>query len=326
MKKSIVRFVSISLTALMLCLLVSSPESASKAVKSALEICAGIIIPSLLPFFFISGIISSLGIPQILSRLARRPMQSLFGVSGYACTPLVLGLLGGYPVGAASVAELVREGRLKPAEGERLLPFCNNTGPAFIVGAVGGGIFASSSLGLLLYGVHILAALTVGLLLSAKTSVEHKSVEEDERAEYSGLVSALPAGVKGAVEKCINICGFVVFFSILSALSEELGLFSNAAIALNKGLGLEIGFCRSLLSGIMELGGGIASMSGLAATAKNLALAAFILGFGSLSVHCQTLAVVSGTKMKCARHFAGRIIHGAVSALYAYVFASLLRI
>ena len=42
-------------------------------------------------------------------------------------------------------------------EAERLLGFCNNSGPAFIVGAVGAGIFGSPSVGLALYGIHILS-------------------------------------------------------------------------------------------------------------------------------------------------------------------------
>ena len=67
-------------------------------------------------------------------------------------------------------------------------------------------------------------------------------------------------------------------------------------------------------------------MHGLPPTARNLALAAFLLGFGGLSVHCQTLAVLAGTNIKCARHFAGRMIAGALAALMAYILFTLLRI
>ncbi|MBR4952936.1 MAG: hypothetical protein IKZ30_00315, partial [Oscillospiraceae bacterium] len=87
----------------------------------------------------------------------------------------------------------------------------------------------------------------------------------------------------------------------------------------------EIAFVRSLLVGILELGSGIGSMSGLLNTPLNLALASFILGFGSLSVHCQTLAVLSGTKIKCARHFVGRILIGLVSAFITLAFSTLLQ-
>ena len=325
MKKRIKYILSVGICLLCLVLLVSRPAAASSAVKNALSVCSGIILPSLLPFFFLSGIMSALGIPALLSSLFGKSMERLFCMSGYAATPLFLGLLGGYPIGAASVAELVREGKLNKDEGEKLLPFCNNTGPAFIIGAVGGGIFSSAGIGIMLYFVHILAAFSLGKMLSSSSCGNHSSAPKEE-IQYGDAISSLPTCVKIAVEKCLGICGFVIFFSILGALLEELGLLSFLALRISLGLGLEISFCRSLLSGIMELGGGIASMSGMTAAPLNIALAAFILGFGSLSVHCQTLSVISGTNIKCARHFAGRIIHGLLSAVYAFILSSVLRI
>ncbi len=324
MLRSITRFLSISLTGLCLCLLVASPQTAAEAVKKALSICAGIILPSLLPFFFISGIVSALGIPGSMARLVQRPMNRFLGLSGWACAPLLLGLLGGYPVGAGAIAQLRTEEKISHEEAERLLPICNNTGPAFIIGAVGGGIFSSAEAGLILYAAHIVSALILALIFS--TGRSSSQPPEIAESEYNGLIAALPGSIKGAIEKCLSICGFVIFFSILSSLLDELGIISSAALFISLLFDLEIGFCRSLLAGILELGGGIASMAGLCKTPLNLALAAFILGFGSLSVHCQTLAVVSSPKIKCARHFVGRIIHGLISAFIVYGAALLTKI
>ncbi len=318
------RFISIGITTFTICLLVISPGIASEAVKEAFSLCAGIILPSLLPFFFISGIISAIGIAHDLASFANKPMNKLFGLSGNACTPLILGLLGGYPVGAATLAELVKGGKISPQEAEKLLPICNNTGPAFIIGAVGCGIFSSSRAGLMLYASHILAAFALASIFSSKSNAECNI--EITKSEYCGLITALPGCVKGALDKCLNICGFVIFFSVLSSLLNEIGILSSAAFALHRILGLEPGFCRCLLSGIMELGGGIASMSVMTAKPSSYALAAFILGFGSLSVHCQTLSVVSSAKIKCARHFAGRIIHGVISAILVYVISAIFKI
>ena len=57
---------------------------------------------------------------------------------------------------------LYENGQCSKTEAERLLAFCNNSGPAFILGVVGTGIFASSRAGLLLYLAHIAASLCVG--------------------------------------------------------------------------------------------------------------------------------------------------------------------
>ncbi len=327
MKKTFIRLLSIGLTVLCLCLLVINPLTAAEAVKKALGICSGVILPSLLPFFFISGIISALGIPQLLARSAQRPLQRLFSISGWACTPLLLGLLCGYPVGAAALTELREQKKISRSEAEILLPICNNTGPAFIIGAVGGGIFFSNKAGIILYCAHILSALILALLFAPNTSMTDINIvlpmPDDE---YESIVSALPKSIKSAVEKSLSICGFVIFFSILSSLLDALGILSSSALFISRLFDLEIGFCKSLLTGILELGGGIASMRGLSLTPLNLALSAFILGFGSLSVHCQTLAVVFAAKIKCARHFVGRIIHGLISAIIVFVAATLFKI
>ena len=46
----------------------------------------------------------------------------------------------------------------------------------------------------------------------------------------------------------------------------------------------------------------------------------------SSSVTAETLAAISGTKLKCARHFVGRIGHGIISAILTFLLFTLLRI
>lgn len=298
-------------------LLVAYPAAAAAAVRAGLALCSKAIIPSLFPFFVLSGMLSQLGAPQLLGRIAEKPMRRLFGVSGRGCAPFILGLTGGYPVGAAATADLVREGSISTQEGERMLAFCNNTGPAFIIGAAGSGVFGSTACGALLYLSHILAAAAVGLLFSSRKPPA-KAPRRPPVHNTPSLAPAFTAAVKNAAASCINICAFIIFFSVLKGLFEEIGVFSRLSGSLAVSLGLELRFVRALLTGVLELGGGIGAMAGLAANPQNLALASFLLGFGSLSVHCQTLAVLSGTHIKCARHFAGRILHGAFSASLTY--------
>ena len=298
---------SLMLVLLTFAMLLYAPAEAVAGAKRGLAVCAGVIVPSLLPFLILSGLLTGLGLPRLLARPLGPLFGKLFGVSGAAAAPFLLGLTGGYPVGAASAVELVRRGEIDAEEGGCILPFINNTGPAFIIGAAGSGIFGSAALGLMLYLSHILAAVAVGLLFSlGKRRREERKAETD--FVFRSLAEILPESVKSAVTATLNICGFVVFFSVLTAMLDRVG----GAIAVRTGL--ELRFCRALLAGILELGSGVSAMSGLTATPLNLALASFVLGFGSLSVHCQTLAAVSGTDIKTARHFAGRLLHGLLSA------------
>ena len=300
-----------------------APAEAAEGARRGMSVCATVIVPSLLPFLVLSALLNALGFPQLLAQAAGGLMGALFGASGAAAAPLLLGLTGGYPVGAASVADLVRRGEIDENEGSRLLPFCNNTGPAFIIGAAGSGVFGSAAVGLLLYASHILAAVCVGVLFSVGAPRKQNETSRLTLAVRS-LASALPESVKGAVTAMLNICGFVVFFSVVTALLDALGVFSDAAGRLAVHAHLELRFARALLAGILELGSGISALRGLTAAPGNLALAGFLLGFGSLSVHCQTLAAVSGTNIKVSRHFAGRLLHGLLSAGITFFAAGLL--
>ena len=303
--------------------LICAPAEALAGAKRGLEVCAGVIVPALLPFLIVSALLTGLGLPQLLAKAAGPLFTKLFGVSGAAAAPFLLGLTGGYPVGAAATAELCRRGELGGEEGSRILPFCNNTGPAFILGAAGTGVFSSGRAGVLLYLSHILAAVAVGVLMSigrARGTVR----AAEQTIEVRSLVHVLPESVKGAVVSTLNICGYVVFFSVITGLLDALGIFTSAAAYLATHLGLEPRFTRALLTGFLELGSGVSAMRGLSLTPLNLALASFVLGFGGLSVHCQTLAAVDGTGIRAARHFAGRLLHGAVSALLAFLLASAL--
>jgi len=304
-------------------LLILLPAEAAAGARKGLSVCSGVIVPSLFPFLAMSGLLSTIGLPSILSNIFG-PMLQRFGISSYAVTPLLLGFTGGYPAGAAATAQLVRDGALSPQEAERILPWCNNTGPAFIIGAAGSAVFGSGNLGLGLYLCHILAA----LILAVFSSFGRKSQPFIPRSLSSSIAfsAAFPDCVRNAAATTINICAFVVFFSVLTALLRAIGIFSSAAAAISLWLGTELQFANSLLTGLLELGSGIGSMAGMAPTTTNLSLSAFLLGFGGLSVHCQTLAVLSGTNVRCLRHFIGRICHGLISAVLAYILFTLLQI
>ena len=305
----------------LLALLLWMPADAAAGARNGLSVCAGVIVPSLFPFLILSGLLRAQGLPDMLARRLG-PLLARLGLPSVAAVPFFLGLCGGYPVGADAVASLVRDGVLSPEEGARLLPVCNNTGPGFIIGVAGSAVFGSARVGALLYVCHIIASVSLALLARKRAvSPEKRPVSQPPRG-----ISAFPECVSSAVGATLNICGCVVFFSVLTALVKRSGLFDFLAAIIARRFHLELRLTAALLTGLLELSSGVAALRGMTASPQALALAAFLLGFGGLSVHVQTLQTVSGTKIRCARHFAGRIIHGLLSAAYAVLFSALMRL
>ncbi|MFR5421544.1 MAG: hypothetical protein ACLTG4_06075 [Oscillospiraceae bacterium] len=121
--------------------------------------------------------------------------QRLFGIGGAGASALLLGVTGGYPLGADAVARLRRSGTLTREQAERALAFCNNSGPAFLVGAAGVGVFHSAGYGLLLYGVHVLSAVIVGMLFAPRSGGP-----PEERAQIAAVCARRRCrGVRSAV-------------------------------------------------------------------------------------------------------------------------------
>lgn len=290
------------------------PEATIGGARYGLALCAKSIIPALFPFMVLASLLSELGLPRLLGRVAAPVMGRLFGVGGEGAAAFVIGLSGGYPLGATNIAGLYQSGAVSKEGAERLLSFCNNSGPAFIVGVAGVGIFGSAKIGFALYGIHILSAVLTGMLLSGqKKSPPHPSRGRGGSPALPGFGSAVTAAVKNCALAMLAICGFVVLFSALTHVLEAAGWFSQLAGRMSAVLGLELHFCAALIRGFLELGSGVGSMAGLSPAPLNLALASWILNWGSVSVHFQTAAVLSQTDLSAKRHLAGKLLQGAVS-------------
>jgi len=297
---------SMAAAVLLLVMLILSAAEVKASCYEALIMCAGLLIPSLFPFFVLSGFLSRLGLPGILGKLVSPVISRLYGISPAGASALIMGFIGGYPAGAAYIADMEKEGFISAGEGERLIAFCNNSGPAFIVGVMGTGIFGSVKTGLTLYTVHIASALLTGLFFREKN---YSDYIPQHRLDQTETVRAIVDSVKQAVVSILNVSGFVAAFSVLLSLLDSFGLFALFRSA----------FAKAFLSGILELGSGAAAMAGLGENPFTLALASGLLSWGGLSVHFQTLAVLAESKIKGSLHLAGRLSSAIIAFILMYL-------
>lgn len=297
------------------------PLAASAAVKDGLSMCVRVIIPSLFPFFAVTNLLNELGVSKLAGNALSPLSSKLFGVSGQGAAAFIIGVTGGYPLGASYIAGLRRQQLISSDEASRLLIFCNNSGPAFIIGAAGIGIFKSSSVGFFLYAVHILAALIWGVILSTGGSGD--ICYDDVLAEKS-VPDAVTNAIKKSAEATVNICAFITAFSALNGIVDAMGLLSSVSGEISRCTGAELSWCRAFLAGILELGNGIGSMEGLSVSPINLALTAFILSWGGLSVHFQSFAMISDTDIKTARYMIGRFLIALTAAALALLGGAIL--
>jgi sporulation integral membrane protein YlbJ len=277
-------------------------DTAAQGARQSLSLCAATLIPSLFPFFVLAALLSALGLPDLLARRAGGIMRRVFHVSGSGAQAFFLGISWGYPLGASVVAQLRRSGQVTRDEAERLLPFCNNSGPAFIIGAMG-GVFHSVQAGLLLYITHVTAALLLGLLLRPPAP-ERTHVPPNKNEGTVSFAAAFGPAVAGALRSTLTVCSYVVLFGALMGMLTPLQKLPPLGAA--------------LAAGVLELGSGAAALSGMSPTPLTLAVAALLLGWGGISVHCQTMALIADTDIKIARHLWGRAVCGVIAAVLTF--------
>lgn len=290
---------TLGLLGVMALLLLCSADAA-QAVRDALALCVQSVIPALFPFFVVSSLFIDLGCAAVLGRSLAPIMRRLFGVSGAGGTAFLLGIIGGYPVGGRTAGELYRSGQCEREECERLLAFCNNAGPSFILGIAGLGCFGSVRVGAWLYLIHVGAAVMVGLLFRSTS----RQMGRPEKTETPRWADALIEAVRGGAMSMVNICAFVVFFLVI------LRLFSRFT-----------GIQHGAILGIVEMTNGILR---LANDRRGFIWAAGLLGWGGLSVHCQTAAVLSGSGLSLKRYFIGKALQAAISMAAAWPVSLLL--
>ena len=218
-------------------LLLIRGDAAAQGVRDGIDLCVTSVIPALFPFFAASQLLVSLGAAEALGREAGPLIRRLIGMDGAGDAAYLLGLIGGYPLGAKTAESLVRQGLLTPEDGALLLTFCNNAGPAFILGIAGSGVFRSSRAGVWLYLIHAAAATATGLLFCfirkyirkqnisgffrfSASSCNFPSATAQKRPPLSAP-AALIGAVRGGVTAMAGVCGFVIFFLVLLRLAES---------------------------------------------------------------------------------------------------------
>ena len=285
------------------------PQEVSAAVTEGLRLSVSVLIPSLFPFFICINLTNALGVTGLLARLFAPLMRKIFHVSGAGCTAILCGAVGGYPSGALCAASLYREGQLSRAEAESLLLFCNNAGPAFLFGAVGAVLGIGTAGCLLLWAIHLLSALAVGLMSRPKDAPNAAPLPV-QRANASG---ALVEAVRSAGQAILQITMFVAAFSVLARLLT----LASAHI-------LPDGAC-TVLTGMLELSGGIAALAAMPIALRwKLTLASLFLGFGGLCVWMQTKAVLAPAGLSGRGMLTAKLAQGLLAALMTYFLAPLL--
>ena len=273
-------------------IMILDAKTALRSAAEGIDLCIRTVIPSLFPFLFLSimltNTISGYRLPFI------KKLGLFTHIPDGSETLLLVGLLGGYPVGAQSIAEAVRNRNISRETGSRMLSFCSNAGPAFLFG-IGSTLFSQPWKCWVIWAIHILSALLIGHYTPC-TTVDTASVNKPKPVSFS-------QAMQQALRVMATICGWVVIFCVIRTFCLRWFLWRLPSLV------------QCIFAGILELSNGCCSLLSIDNEDLRFLLFSLFLGFGGICVTMQTYSVCNG--VNTSHYLPGKVMHAILSTLIA---------
>lgn len=331
--------------------MIISPAKFIKEGLNGISAWAFNVLPSVLPFIFFTKALSSLGQMEKLTHPFQRVTKTLFNTPPISFYVFFMAILSGYPVGSKMIADLYMQGKITQEDAYRMSAFCSTSGPMFIIGAVGIGMFKNSLVGYILFLSHILSAFLNGLIyrklglkndykdkptkknISQTTKIQGKNKlkNKDDKFSQKNTVNTQSknneikidltnqnsdTNLNRANEKTPDISE-IVLSSTLAILSVGciITIFFIIIECLSPIFNLFPENISALLEGIVEITKGCLSLSTLSNIKLAVILASFVISFGGISTLLQSITMLRQVKMPIKLFALQKLTHALLSAL-----------
>ena len=312
------------------CILTNAAQSLVYA-SLGLELWFSKMIPALLPFMILSGIMVRLNLTEKMSMAVYPVVGPLYKVRKNVCYCMLLGFLCGFPMGAKVTGELREREMLTRCEAQYLLAFCNNIGPvyfcSFVLPLLGRRLVLPYLFGMygipLLYGLILRytvysdigiapskqsASSTVGKLTADRsmqsivgkltddkhTQSELQSCEQPlkKKSTWLLILEAAEQSMQASIQSILMLGGYMILFNLINLVPHVL-----------------LGRPLTVAGPLLEITGGLGMLQ------KSLPLFSLLaLSFGGLSCIVQTYSCIRNTDLSLSGYILHKILLTALNA------------
>ena len=288
-------FLSVVCMALAALLLFCRGEAAIGAGEG-LRLCGGVVIPALFPFMFLVDFIAEARISRAIGRALSPLFYRLFGFRGAAASAILLSFLGGYPVSARMASALFESGDISRQEAKSMLRFCVNSGPAFCISALGGGMLGSIKAGIVIFLSAASASIIAGILLKPRGKAIF--AKAPIRCNQVSVGEAFCNAVASSSWSVFSICGYTILFSVFIAIARRF---------------LPLAYLRPVLP-LLEITSGLSLLGRCP-----IWLYAAYISFGGFSVQFQLLRFSKPLGISFWEIFKWRVVCSGLSAAICFL-------
>ncbi len=227
------------ITILLMTGLIIYSNDVTEAVILSTKRCICVIVPSLFAFMSVSGFIVRTGLTGIISKPFDLTVGKILKMPAGAAAQFIISNTAGYPVGASMLSEAVRTGQTDKRSAEAMLIYCYAGGPAYLINAVGYGIFGNKAAGLSVF----LSTVTANLLLAAIINRIYRPKLFTSVTKCGISSESLISSITDAGEKLFAMCFMIIWFSAVTTVVKGSGLPARASelLGLNRSEAVLIG-------------------------------------------------------------------------------------
>ena len=292
-------------------LLIRYSKEVSIAITLSIESCLKIVIPSLFAFMVISNLLIKSNIYVLISKPFYLISKYLFRIPPELFSIFILSNIGGYPIGAKLLTELIDEKKIDKSTAENMMCYCYCNSPSFFAGAVGVVVFNDFFIGLIAYFSIVIANILIAILIGFKNKIPQKNkVKLNIKLNPGILIDSITTAAK----ILFIICAMLIFFAAVIAILSSSGFLNTLSNTFMKLIGSNNNIAESSVMSIIEI-------SKVSTMSKNcygyLPLITCIAAFGGICVITQIIGITSG-KINLKKFAISRIFHIAMSGIICY--------
>lgn len=293
-------------------LLLRYSKEVSAAVVVSINSCLSVIVPSLFGFMVVSNFLVKSNLYILISKPFSIISRYIFRIPTELFSIFLLSNIGGYPIGAKMISELIKNERISNKDANTMMCYCFCSGPAFIIGAIGIKVFSSVSAGLIIYISIFISNFLIAIILGLKNKIPQK---ENKCYKININSNILIESIEATAKTLLMICSTLIFFAIIIASLEVTGIMSIFTNLFSIMLNFNDSYTVPLIKGIFE----ISTINQLPQFCYILIpIVTAIVAFGGICVFFQILGI-SKDKIKLKRFLLTRPIQIFFSGIISFV-------
>lgn len=253
-------------------------------------------IPSLLPFMIISGILVRMNLTETFSSLLHPIIGRIFRCSKNITYIILLGFLCGFPMGAKVISDLLKSDKISLNEAQYTLSFCNNIGPVYFMSFVVPLLNIQKPLPFLIgmYGIPLLYGIFLRYTYKQNASPEISVIQTLSKEKSLSILEALDQSISGSIQSILMLCGYMILFNLLNIIPHFL-----------------LSDVHKFLAPILEITGGLSLLKN-----EFPIYSLCLLTFGGLSCFAQTYTLIQDTELSIKQYILHKLLLTFITFLY----------